>query len=28
VHHLFLTQHGTPLDPGQVRKIVTTLLGR
>ena len=28
VHHLFLTQHGAPLDPGQVRKIVTTLLGR
>ena len=28
VHHLFLTQHGTPLDPGQVHKIVTTLLER
>jgi len=28
VHHLFFTQHGKPLDPGQVHKIVTTLLGR
>jgi AcrR family transcriptional regulator len=27
VHHLFFTQHGTPLQPGQVQKIVTTLLG-
>lgn len=27
VHHLFFTQHGTPLDPGQVQKIVTTVLG-
>ena len=27
-HHLFFTQRGTPPDPGQVHKIVTTLLGR
>ncbi len=28
VHHLFFTRRGAPLDPEQVQKIVTTLLGR
>jgi AcrR family transcriptional regulator len=28
LHHLFITQRGTPLDPAQVQKIVTTVLGR
>jgi AcrR family transcriptional regulator len=27
VHHLFFTQHGTPLDPGQVARIISTVLG-
>jgi len=27
IHHLLITQLGRPLDPGQVSKIVTTILG-
>jgi AcrR family transcriptional regulator len=27
VHHLFFSQHGTALDPGQVARIVRTVLG-